>query len=254
MTGSLVLAQKLTFLEIGSKLVDTGDEMTIIKIIQILLIIINRNDASKPPFADHLLSLCLKVFVNKSQLIRNNILAVLRELYHLLFELFAKEINAQQVSSELHQVCYNQLKQLIEITGGKYKDITFKGLGMDIITIILIECPLINDAQISSLIQKAYVFSLSGFLISELDNYPLIIRAVKSATQIMLTLRHSYILLQAILLLVNSEDAWKRYLALEVFCSLFTNYRQIQNMNSLVNEQKHTRVVCFMTISYLVMY
>ena len=137
MTGSLVLAQKLTFLEIDSKLVDTGDEMTIIKIIQILLIIINRNDVSKPPFADHLLSLCLKVFANKSQLIRNNILPVLRELYHLVFELFAKEIIIQQVSSELHKVCYNQLKQLIEITKGKYKDNIFKGLGIDIITIHL---------------------------------------------------------------------------------------------------------------------
>jgi hypothetical protein len=243
MSGSLMLTHKLSFIEIANKLVDTEDEMTIIKIIQILLIIINRNDTSKPPFADHLLSLCLKAFINKSQLIRNNILAVLRELYHLLFELLTKEINAQEVNSELHHACYNQLKQLIEIAGGKYKDTAFKGLGMDIITVILTECPLINDAAISSLIQKAYAFTLSGCLVNELDNYPLTIRAVKSVVQIIVTLKHSYTLLQPILLLANSENSWQRYLALEAFCSIFTDYKQIQNMNLLVNEQKHTRVV-----------
>lgn len=241
------MTHKMAFLEVAGKLVDTGDEMVAVKIVQILLLIINREDICKSPFADNILSLSLKAFGNKNPLVRNNILAVLRELYHLLFELYSNEIHSQAIEvfqqSELHQICYSQMKQLIEIAGGKYKDAAFKGMGMDIITVVLTEAPLVKDSLMSSLMQKAYAFTLSGYLINEIDNFGVIVRAVKSIAQLILRLRHSYMLLQPMLILANSERSWQRYLALEVFCTLFTDYKQIQNLNLRVNEQKHTRVI-----------
>ncbi len=48
----LSLAHKVSFLELAVKLLDSSDDMVPIKVIQILLIMLTRQDVVRPPLAD----------------------------------------------------------------------------------------------------------------------------------------------------------------------------------------------------------
>ena len=247
--GLLSFPQKISFLDTALKLLESGDDMVPIKVVQVLLIVITRGDVVKPPMAHNVLTLCLKAFASKSQIIKNNVFAVLRQMYALLFEQYAAEskanIEGNLEGTELHNVCYEQLEQLIEVAGEKYKHTSFKGLGMDIITVILADTQgvLSKSPKIVELFEKNYTPCLKNYLVSEINSFPMITRAVKSATQLVLTMQISYNLLQPILLIANFPHSWHRYLALESFCTVFSEYKQIQLMHSMLNNVTNMRVM-----------
>jgi len=251
--GLLTFSQKISFLDSAHILLDSGDDMVPIKVVQVLLIMIIRGDIVKHPMANKILALCMKAFGSKSQIIKNNVFAVLRQMYSLLFDQYSNECKALITANkkveliettELHKVCYEQIEQLIQISGEKYKYISFKGLGMDILTVILAESQgiLTNSQQIVSLFEKSYMPVLTNYLMTETMNFPIITRAVKSSTQVILTLQVAYNLLQPILQIASSTHSWHRYLALESFCTLFSEYKQIQFMHSMINNVTNMRV------------
>ena len=85
-------------------------------------------------------------------------------------------------------------------------------------------------------------------LINEANSFAVITRAVKSATQLVLTLQNFYDLLQPILLLTDSQECWQWYLSLEAFCVLSGDYKQIKNMDTMVNDVRGTRVSFYIDI------
>ena len=173
--------------------------------------------------------------------------AVLRQTYSLLFEQYVADrskLQARIEESEIHKVCVEQIEQLIAIAGEQYKYTNFKGLGMDLLTVILAETQgqLANSPRIVELFEKTYSPYLKNYMVNETGSFPLITRAVKSATQLILTLQTSYSLVHPILALSGSTYSWQRYLALEAFCTLFAEYRQIQHMHGMINNVSNMRV------------
>ncbi len=177
-------------------------------------------------------------------------------MYSLLFERYATDHKASQddtkeheqpafEESEIHKVCAEQIEQLIALAGDKYKYTNFKGLGMDLLTVILAETQgqLSSSPRIAELLEKSYAPFLKNYLANEINSFPLITRAVKSATQLILTLQTSYNLVHPILAISASSHSWHRYLALESFCTLFGEYRQIQLMHGMINNVTNMRVI-----------
>lgn len=240
-SGYLSFAQKLLFLDTASKLMEASDEMVPIRILQVLLILITRSDVGRPPMAIKILQLCLKAFGCKNTSVKSNVFAVLRQLSTLLFEEYGKTLD-----DGLQKVCYDVLDQLIIAAGDKYKQLRFKCLAMDMLTVILAECreTLRRSSQITELIENAYTPWLRNYLVHETESYPVISRVMKSATQLMLALRGSYILLQPVLAMTASAYSWHRYLALESFRALFGDHRQIQSMYATTNEATGQPVLC----------
>ncbi len=144
---------------------------------------------------------------------------------------------------EIHKVCVDQIQQLIALSGEKYKHTNFKGLGMDLLTVILAETQgqLVASPQIVELFEKSYAPQLKSYLSPE-TAFPLITRAVKSATQLVLALQTSYGLIHPVIALAGSSHSWQRYLALESFCSIFSEYKQIQLMHGMINNVTNMRV------------
>ena len=130
----LLFEQKIAFLELSLILLKTKDDMILIKIMQILLIMMDRSDIVKLPMANNILALSLKSFSIKNQMIKNNVFAVLGQMYSLLFEEYAIEAQRGNIreESKLHKVCYEQLEKVVSITNSKTKHTNLKGLGMDI--------------------------------------------------------------------------------------------------------------------------
>ena len=251
----LSLAQKLVFINMARRIVDSNEEMMMIKVIQILLIAINRLHVTKIPFANKVLELSLKLFAHKSNFVKNNIFVVLRQMYSLLFEQYVSKLKTQTPdnperveNSELHKICYDQLKQLIALNSDKSNQISFKGLGMDMVSLILSEYSLIGSAQILELIEKLYTPCLNIYFSTEMDNYSIITRTVKSAVQVVSTLEISYNLLQPIIYLTKKEYTWQWYLALEAFNTILSKPKQLQNMNSFTNDITNTKVTFLLNL------
>eukprot|EP00826_Nyctotherus_ovalis_P005946 TRINITY_DN11360_c0_g1_i2.p1 TRINITY_DN11360_c0_g1~~TRINITY_DN11360_c0_g1_i2.p1 ORF type:complete len:227 (-),score=51.79 TRINITY_DN11360_c0_g1_i2:123-803(-) len=225
--------------------------MVIIKVIQILLIVTNRESVVKDPFATKELAVCLKAFNYKSTITRNNIFAVMRQMYSLLFGEYADAIklrtkNGKLEDEEIHRICLKQIEVLIEVAKEK-NDRAYKGLGLDMLTSILAEYPLKESLQVVALLENSYVSSLAECLVEEANVFPIATRAVKATTQLILALQNFYDLLQPILLLTDSQESWQWYLSLECFCVLLGDYRQVKNMHTMINDVRSTRVNCIVT-------
>lgn len=243
----LCFEHKITFLDNSLKLLDSSDDMIPIKVIQILHIMLTHSDVTKAPLSSMVLTLCLKAFESRSQIIKNSVFAVLSQLYSLLFEEYANLCKGKKIEAQLakvQEVCAEQIERLIELTGEKHKNLVFQSLGMDILTIILASSHgnIVGSQVLMDLLGKSYCSHLINTIQLEANNYPLLVRAVKSATQLMLTLQTSYNLLQPILQISSSIQPWHRYLALECFSSLFGEYKQIQLMHGMVNNVTNMRV------------
>jgi len=215
--------------------------MTLIKIMQILLIMINRKDIVKQPMANKVFELCLKSLQNKSPLITSNVFAVIQQMYTLLFELYSAE-------GEVNEVCCEHLGRLISLVSEKKKHIKFKGLALDCITMILSNSgkTLSSSTRIQSLFETSYVPSLSYYLANSKASFTLVVRVAKTATQLMLVSECCYILLQPLLVLSNSQKTWQRYLALEAFGYLLKEPEQIQRLHKMLNRTTNMRVYPFL--------
>eukprot|EP00826_Nyctotherus_ovalis_P011238 TRINITY_DN12937_c0_g2_i1.p1 TRINITY_DN12937_c0_g2~~TRINITY_DN12937_c0_g2_i1.p1 ORF type:complete len:331 (-),score=51.04 TRINITY_DN12937_c0_g2_i1:402-1394(-) len=246
----LSLESKIKFTDLAEKMTEAG-EMAIIKIIQILLIIITYDDIATSTLAEKTFAFSMHVFSSKSSIIRNNIIALLRQMYDLLFGQYNKKLEAteEEKSTELDDICYKQIELLISITGDKYKQINYKCLGMDILTLIFTDSSLRKCRRVTELIEKTYVPLLSEYLGNQVSAYQVLARAVKAATQVMLTFRTAYTLIQPMLVLTGSQYNWQRYLALEAFCVLFRDCEQLRYVNLMVNESTHTRVRVCVTVA-----
>jgi len=229
-SGYLSFYQVIGFLDIADLLLDS-DDMILIKLIQVLLIVTTRESLSAQPMANKVLAFSLKVFSTREPIIKNNILAVLRQLHSLLFEQYT-----QHQTKNLEDICYEQLNQLITIVGDKSKPMNIKCLGIDLITLILVEARKVlkSSKQLNKLLRKDYVPLLENYLINEAGTFVVLMRSIKSVTQLLITLQSSYDVLQPVLNLANSSHSWQRYLALESFCTLFSDYRQIQLLNDAI--------------------
>lgn len=189
--------------------------------------------------------MCLKAFASKSQNIKNTIFAVLRQMYSLLFDAYIKQCSSHQINEELQKICFEQLERLVEITGEKYKQINFRGLGMDMLTVILEETKgyFIANQSFIHLFETSYVHNLNSYFRDNITSVPLVVRAVKAATQLILDVETAYVLLQPILEISRTPHSWHRYLALECFCSLFSEQKQVQRMHEMANNMANTRVI-----------
>jgi hypothetical protein len=238
----LSIDNKLLFIKLADKLIEAGD-MILIRIIQILLLIISYEDIGKSILAEDTLNLSLHLFSNKSSLIRNNIIALLSQMYSLLFEKYNEVLNKYEEVEKLNKVCYRQVEMLIEVAGDKYKQMNVKCLGIDLLSLIFAKPNLKKSKEIVELVEKAYVPCLNNYLTSQTNSYQILTRSIKSAVHVMLTFQISYILLQPILALTDSLYNWHRYLALEAFCILFKDYNQLRFINLMVNDSTQTRVL-----------
>jgi len=238
--GSLSFNHKLLFLDIALKLIDSDNEMIPIRILQVLLILTTRDDVGRPPMANKILQLCLKAFTSKNPSIKSNVFVLLRQMTTLLFGEYSKDNNLQNV-------CFDIIDQLIIVAGDKYKQIRFKCLSMDLLTVILAEGKetLRKSVQIVELLENAYTPWLKNYLVHEIESYPVVFRVVKSVTQLMLTVRKSYILIQPMIAMASSMHSWHRYLVLESFCALFGNYEQILLISTITNEITNQSVIFY---------
>jgi len=235
----LSLDHKLQFIGLAEKILEAGD-MIMIRIVQILLLIITYEDIGKTTLAENTLNLSLRLFNNKSSLIKSNIIALLSQMYNLLFEKYDEILNKDEDIDELNKICYKQIEMLIIVA--KHKQRNYKCLGIDLLSLIFTKSSLKKSKEIVELVEKTYVPLLSDYLTDQTDFYPMLTRLIKSAVHVMLTFHISYTLLLPILALTKSMHNWHRYLALEAFCVLFKDYNQLRFINLMVNETTHTRV------------
>lgn len=239
--------RKISFIDHSIKLLDTAIDMIPIKILQILLMSLSRSDIRKFPFASKISGLCLKAFSSKNQNIKNTVFAVMRQMYSLLFEEYINECKELHVGEELQKICLEQIEQLVELTGDKYKQLNFKGLGMDMLTIILAETKGFFNANPSvvHLFENSYVYNLSTYFLGDITSVPLILRAIKASTQLILDAETGYTLIYPILKMSESEITWHRYLVLESICTLFSDRKQVQHLHETINENTNTSVYLY---------
>eukprot|EP00826_Nyctotherus_ovalis_P063113 TRINITY_DN9227_c0_g1_i1.p1 TRINITY_DN9227_c0_g1~~TRINITY_DN9227_c0_g1_i1.p1 ORF type:complete len:270 (+),score=58.89 TRINITY_DN9227_c0_g1_i1:304-1113(+) len=235
--GYLSLHQKLAFLDTAELLLDS-DEMVLIKVIQVLLIVITHDTVGSPPMASKVLGFCLKAFSNHDSIIKNNVLAVLRQVHSLLFEQYS-----HYQTKELEDVCHEQLDLLISVANNKL--LSLKCLGIDMVTLILVEARKVlrSSKRITELLKKSYVPQLESCLSSDAGSFAVVTRGVKSMTQLLATLQSCYDTYHSVLALANSQHSWQRYLALESFCTLFSDYHQLQLLNDAVNFANNSPVL-----------
>jgi len=231
---ALTFTQKLSFLGLASQLTESNDEMTLIKILQILLLIITREDIIRAPMAKETSALCLHLLNDKSQVVKNNVFAVLQQMYSLLFGKCAEACKEKASIEELHKVCYEELKKLTLLL----EDDSLKYLGMDILTMIFAKTKLelLNTPRMIKLLENQCISKLKSFLKTGVNSFTSIIRTIKCSTQLMLSLNTYYDLLQHILILADSTHLWQQYLALESFSILFAQPRQLVLMSNMIND------------------
>lgn len=235
--GYLSPRQKVAFLDVAELLLES-DDMVLIKVIQVLLIVITRDTVGLPPMASKVLEFCLKAFSNHDSIIKNNVLAVLRQVHSLLFEQYS-----HRQTKELEDVCHEQLDLLISVASSK--PLNLKCLGIDMVTLILVEARKVlrSSKRITRLLKKSYVPVLESCLGSDAGPFAVVVRSVKSITQLLVTLQSCYDSYQSVLALANSQHSWQRYLALESFCTLFSDYHQLQLLNDAVNFANNSPVL-----------
>ena len=245
--------KKLTLLDQFLKLFDSYDDMIPIKILQILMIMITAEDVVQTTFSLKILNLSLKAFSSKSQVIKNTVFAVLRQLYSLLFNQYNKTVIAKGQNNdsqeifelcELHQICAEQLEHLVQLAGEKFKYTNFKGLGLDLLSAIMSECK--TSLAVSAVIKGLFEVKLTNILVlylkNETNSFPIIIRTVKCATHLMLSTKQSYNLVNLIITLSTSPHSYLRYLSLEAFSMLLNDYTQIQVMHDQTNSITNMKV------------
>ena len=83
--------------------------MVIIKVMQVMLIIVTSKDISEI-LANEVLKLCMKEFKSKNLNIKNNAIAVLRQMYSLLFQEYSEKLSNPEEIKEgnLEKTCCEQ--------------------------------------------------------------------------------------------------------------------------------------------------
>ena len=206
------------------------DYKSTINILQIALCILSAQAVIVPALSQTVLNLSLKAFSSKDTLTRNTAISVLRRMHSLLFA-------ALNNSEETFKMCYDQLEELVAISGEKYKTMNYKGMGIDLLAIIFVE----NDAvlgankKIRDMLGKSLLPLLLSYMKNPATPYPLLIRVTRLSVQLMLCFESFYQLLVPILSWVNSPLCWLRYLALEAFLALLDSSRQIVELHTFIN-------------------
>lgn len=197
------------------------------------------------------MAVCIKAYANKSTSVKNTVLAVLRQQYSILFNQFvslAKNSGAEDSKTyeetDVYKVCAEQIVELVSLAGDKYKQISYKAMGMDILTVIFAETGayLKNVKVIKETIVNHLVPHLKSYMEDPSTSYSLLSRTIKLSTQIFLNFSISHNLLFTILTFATSGQSWIRYLALEVFCSLLHNSSLLQTLHSIPNTETYSNV------------
>lgn len=238
----LAFEQKTDFLQMASRLVECNVEMVLIKVLQVLLLITTREDIIKPPLASHTFSLCLSMLSSRSAVIRSSVFAVLQQTYSQLFGRHGDSLQELDVEG-LHNVCYEQLQKLATLL--RSKDCGLKYLGMDLLAMAFCETKveLVNTPRMTRLLEKECIAYLKNCLRTEVNSFATITKVIRCSTQLILSLRISYDLLQHILILADSVHLWQQYLALESFSILLNRPKQIEAMNSIRNSYSNSMVL-----------
>jgi hypothetical protein len=118
-------------------------------------------------------------------------------------------------------------------------------MGMDLVAVILAETgPSLGKCKKTrEILDKNLAPHINAYFKSASTSYSMMSRAVKLATQLMLSLQSSYGLLGTIMGYSTSPQVWIRYIVLEAISGLLSVPAQIQQLHLISNNETHGRVL-----------